>query len=143
FRRVLFRSSTPTLNVVAAENFWGSIAQQIAGNRASVRSIVVNPATDPHSYEPTAQDGRTLATAQLVIANGIGYDPWAPKLLAANPVAGRKVLNVGDQLGLHEGDNPHRWYSPADVLSVADAITVDLSRLDPKDTGYFHQRYLK
>src|SRR5207248_11134559 len=68
--------STPTLNVVAAENFWGSIAQQIAGNKASVRSIIVNPATDPHAYEPTAQDGRTLATAQLVIVNGIGYDPW-------------------------------------------------------------------
>ena len=56
-------------------------------HQASVQSIIVNPAQDPHSYEPTADDARTLATAQLAIVNGVGYDPWAPKLLAANPDA--------------------------------------------------------
>ena len=71
------------LQVVAAENFWGSIASQLGGNRVHVTSIVTSPATDPHSYEPTAADARTLAGAQLAIVNGIGYDPWAPKLLAA------------------------------------------------------------
>ena len=65
------------LEVVAAENFWGSIATQSAGDRASVSSIIVNPDTDPHSYEPTARDASTLARSQLAIVNGIGYDPWA------------------------------------------------------------------
>lgn len=128
------------VSVVAAENFWGSIASQLAGARARVVSIIVNPATDPHSYEPTAQDARALATAQLTIVNGVGYDPWAPRLLAANPVSGRVVLNVGDLLGLHEGDNPHRWYDPANVVAVAQAITSDLKRLDPKDGAYFDRR---
>ena len=50
-----------------------------------VRSIIVNPDTDPHSYEPTAEDARTMAGAQLAIVNGVGYDDWASKLLAANP----------------------------------------------------------
>ena len=49
---------------------------------------------DPHSYEPTANDARLLATSQLAIVNGVGYDPWAPKLLAANPDARRTVLTV-------------------------------------------------
>ena len=49
--------------VVAAENFWGSIAAQLAGAKASVTSIIVNPGTDPHSYEPNAQDARTMAGA--------------------------------------------------------------------------------
>jgi zinc/manganese transport system substrate-binding protein len=128
------------IRVVAAENFWGSIAGQIAGAKASVQSIITNPGEDPHSYEPSAGDARTLATAQLVIVNGIGYDPWAPKLLAANPTPGRAVLTVGDLLGLKEGDNPHRWYDPADVAAVATAITNDLIKLDPKDAAYFEHR---
>jgi len=131
-------SGSANLNVVAAENFWGSIATQIAGSQATVHSIIVNPATDPHSYEPAAQDGRALATAQLAIVNGVGYDPWAPKLLDANPVSGRITLTVGDLLGLHEGDNPHRWYDPANVDTVAQTIAKDLGQLDPKHASYFN-----
>src|SRR5438105_849384 len=123
------------IRVVAAENFWGAVASQLAGTRASVQSIIVNPAQDPHSYEPTAADARTMATARLAIVNGIGYDPWAPRLLAANPVSGRVTLNVGGLLHLKDGDNPHRWYDPANVEAVANAITADLSRLDPKDAS--------
>ena len=80
-----------------------------------VRSIIVKPATDPHSYEPTPQDARTLADAQLAIVNGVGYDEWAAKLLKADPQGGRAVLSVGDVLGLKQGENPHRWYFPSDV----------------------------
>ena len=127
--------------VVAAESFWGSIAAQLSGAKASVASIIVDPAADPHSYEPSTSDARTLATAGLVIVNGIGYDPWAPKLLAADPADGRRVLTIGDLLGLTEGQNPHRWYSPADVDAVASAITAALSRLDPHDAAYFARRH--
>jgi zinc/manganese transport system substrate-binding protein len=128
------------VRVVAAENFWGSIATQLAGDKATVDSIITNPSEDPHDYEPTASNARTLATAQLAIVNGIGYDPWAPKLLAANPASGRSVLTVGDLLGLKEGDNPHRWYDPANVETVANAITADLKKLDPKNASYYDQR---
>src|SRR5712671_5201281 len=81
-----------TIQVVAAENFWGSIAAQLGGDRVHVSSVITSPATDPHDYEPTAADARTMAGAQLAIVNGIGYDPWAGKLIAANPVHGRTVL---------------------------------------------------
>jgi zinc/manganese transport system substrate-binding protein len=131
------------LRVVAAENFWGSIASQLGGRKVDVSSIIVNPDTDPHSYEPTAADARTIAGAQLAIVNGIGYDNWAPKLLAASPVeggAGRVVLNVGDVLGLKEGANPHQWYSPASVKRVVGEIVADYDRLDPADAGYYAAR---
>jgi zinc/manganese transport system substrate-binding protein len=126
--------------VVAAENFWGSIAAQLAGDRARVSSIIVNPHTDPHSYEPTAQDARTMAGARLAIVNGIGYDNWAPKLLEASPLEGRVVLSVGTVLGLKEGDNPHQWYSPTHVLAVVRQIVADYDRLDPADASYFAQQ---
>jgi zinc/manganese transport system substrate-binding protein len=126
--------------VVAAENFWGSIAMQLAGAKASVTSIIVNPGTDPHSYEPNAHDARTIAGAQLAIVNGIGYDNWAPKLLSASPLSGRVVLNVGGLLGLHEGDNPHQWYSPPSVMRVVDRIVADYDSLDPGAAAYFAER---
>ena len=126
-----------TLHVVVAENFWGSIAAQEAGNRARVTSIIVNPNADPHAYEPTAADARTVADARYVISNGAGYDPWVQKLLNANPVSGRRTLVVADLFGKKEGDNPHMWYNPAYVTSVANHINADYKRLDPKDAAYF------
>jgi zinc/manganese transport system substrate-binding protein len=125
------------VQVAAAENFWGSIAKQIGGSHANVVSVISNPDTDPHSYEPTPNDARTMATSTYVIENGAGYDPWVDKLLSANPVSGRQVLNVAVLNGVAEGGNPHMWYSPAYVIRVADRIASDLGRLDPADAGYF------
>src|ERR1700744_554891 len=86
------------LNVVAAEDFWGSIAEQIGGDRVAVTDIINNPAADPHDYEPTGDDARALASSQVSIVNGIGYDEWASKLLAANPESSRVELQVGEVL---------------------------------------------
>ena len=130
-------ATTTGVSVVAAENFWGSFARQIAGDKADVQSIITNPAQDPHSYEPTANDARAMAMSQLAIVNGVGYDPWAPKLLDANPDGARIVLTVGKLFGLHDGDNPHRWYDPAEVEAVANTIAADLEQLDPKHAGYY------
>ncbi len=126
-----------TISVVAAENFWGSIAAQLGGDRVKVTSIVTNPDTDPHAYEATARDGRSFAAAQFVIVNGVGYDPWAQALLSADPTRGRIVLDVGKLVGVAAGGNPHRWYSPRDVDKVIRQITTDYTRIDPKDAAYF------
>ncbi len=128
------------VQVVAAENMWGSIATQLAGDRAQVTSIITSPATDPHAYEPRPSDARLAAGAQLAIVNGIGYDTWASKLLDASPSSGRIVLDVGDLLGLSDGDNPHQWYDPTSVRRVVAAITADLTQLDPADAAYFRSR---
>jgi zinc/manganese transport system substrate-binding protein len=128
------------IHVAAAENFWGSLAAQLGGDRVQVTSVITNPATDPHDYEPTAVDARAFAGAQMAIVNGIGYDPWASKLIAANPVKNRVVLDVGNLVGVHAGGNPHRWYSPANVQQVIAEIVRDYSRLDPQDAQYFARR---
>jgi zinc/manganese transport system substrate-binding protein len=128
------------LRVVAAESFWGSIAAQLGGQRVSVASIISNPNTDPHSYEPTAADGIAIARSQMAIVNGIGYDTWASKLIAANPSSSRAVLDVGSLLGLGEGANPHQWYAPAAVRRVIAQIVADYRRLDPAGAAYFDTR---
>ncbi|MGH9114329.1 MAG: metal ABC transporter solute-binding protein, Zn/Mn family, partial [Acidimicrobiales bacterium] len=127
------------LDVVAAENFWGSVAAQIGGAHASVTSVITNPNADPHSYEPTAATARLLARAQVVVVNGAGYDTWAEKLLAAD-TGRRQVVDAGRLLGLGAGANPHLWYDPADVRVVETALVEAFSRLDPADAGYFHRQ---
>jgi zinc/manganese transport system substrate-binding protein len=133
-------ASAGRLRVVAAENFWGSIAAQLGGSKVTVESIIVNPGTDPHSYEPTASDGVATARSQLAIVNGIGYDAWASKLIDANPSSTRTVLDVGALLSLREGQNPHQWYSPSAVRRVIAQIVADYRRLDPADAAYFERQ---
>jgi len=135
-------ASERVVAVVAAENFWGSIAGQLGGIHVHVTSIITNPNADPHAYEPTTGDARSIATSQMVVLNGIGYDPWAPKLLAADP-GPREVLDVGTVLGLKGGANPHRWYNPADVQAVISAILHDYSMLDPADSLYFEAQRIR
>ncbi|MBO0687360.1 MAG: zinc ABC transporter substrate-binding protein [Candidatus Dormibacteraeota bacterium] len=125
------------VQVVAAENFWGSIATQIGGDRVQVTSIITNPDTDPHDYDATPKDARLVAQAKFVIVNGAGYDAWASKLLSSNPSQGRQVLDVGDMLGKKEGDNPHFWYSPDYVAQVVAKITDDLKTVDQADASAF------
>jgi zinc/manganese transport system substrate-binding protein len=133
-------SASGKVQVVAAENFWGSIATQVGGDHAQVTSIIANPDTDPHSYEATPRDARLIAQAQYVIINGVGYDAWAPKLIDANPASGRTVLTVGDLFGKKGGDNPHMWYSPAYVDQVVDKIAADLGKIDSANASYFTQQ---
>ena len=133
-------STSGTLQVIAGENFWGSIAAQLGGVHVSVTSIVSNPATDPHEYESSAVDARAFATADYVILNGAGYDDWGQRLLSANPSQSRKVFTVAALLNKKAGDNPHFWYNPDWVEQVADRITADYQALDAADAGYFSQR---
>lgn len=128
------------LNVVAAEDFWGSIAEQVGGDRVQVTDIITDPAADPHDYEPTSEDARELAGSQVAIVNGIGYDEWASKLLAASPSDERTELEVGDVLGLEAGDNPHQWYSPSSVEAVTAKIVADFEAADPGHDSYYAAR---
>jgi zinc/manganese transport system substrate-binding protein len=128
------------ISVVAAENLWGSIANQLGGDRVMVRSIITNPDTDPHDYRATAHDARQLATAQFVIVNGAGYDPWTRGLLTAHPLPGRTILDVGELVGVPVGANPHFWYDPALVHQVVRQIAADYKRIDPRHASYFSRK---
>jgi len=133
--------TTPgVINVVAGENFWGSIAAQLGGPGVSVHSVVTDPNADPHEYETSTQDARAFAEADFVILNGAGYDDWGQKMLDANSSSHRSVLNIAQLLGRKAGDNPHFWYNPASVLTVADKIAAEYKAIDPGDATFFDQK---
>lgn len=134
-------ASGKVLQVVAAENFWGSLISQIGGSHVQVLSVVSDPNADPHEYESNASDARAVSSADYVIENGSGYDTWMDKLLSASNYQSEKVLNVADLLGKKNGDNPHMWYSPEYVDTVIARMEQDLISLDPADTSYYQAQY--
>ncbi|MBV8049531.1 MAG: metal ABC transporter solute-binding protein, partial [Paludibacterium sp.] len=119
------------VTVVAAENFYGDLAQQVGGPLVQVTSIMNNPDQDPHLFEASASTARALSAARLVVYNGVDYDPWMDKLLSAARAPNRAEIVAGKLLGKKSGDNPHLWYDPATMPAVARAIAGNLTRIDP------------
>jgi len=130
------------IKVVAAENFYGEVAQAVGGDHVAVTSILTNPGQDPHDYEPTADASIAVADAQVVVYTGIGYDDWMDKLLNADSSAKTKeVVVVGsDLLGKVAGDNPHAWYDPSIMSKLANKIADDLGKLDPANSLDYQKR---
>jgi zinc/manganese transport system substrate-binding protein len=133
-------AATQPVNLLAAENFYGDVAQQVGGPAVKVTSILNNPDQDPHQFEVSPSTARAVAGAQLVIYNGIDYDPWMEKLLAASPSADRKTIVAAELVGRKSGDNPHLWYDPAAMVSVSEAVAGELARVDPEHKAQYDAR---
>ena len=126
-----------SINIVAAENFYGDLAQQIGGSRVTVSSILSDPDTDPHLFETSASTARAVSGAAVIIYNGADYDPWMDKLLSASPSADRTAIVAADLIGAKSGDNPHLWYDPRTLPAVAKALAGELEKRDPADAASF------
>jgi zinc/manganese transport system substrate-binding protein len=128
------------VHVVAAENFYGDIAKQIGGSTVKVTSILSNPDEDPHLFEASPSVARNLSGAQIVVYNGVDYDPWMADLLKASTAPDRKTIVVADLIGKKSGDNPHIWYDPATMVAAAKAIKDALVAADPTNQAEYEKR---
>jgi zinc/manganese transport system substrate-binding protein len=124
-------AQTTPIAIVAAENFYADVAQQIAGSNATVASILSNPDQDPHLFEASPSVARQLSAAAIVIYNGADYDPWMSKLLTAARSPGRRIIIVADIVHKQAGDNPHLWYDPPTLPALATALAAALDERDP------------
>ena len=130
----------PPVTVVAAENFYGDVARQIAGPDAAVTSILSNPDQDPHMFEASPSVARDLANARIVVANGAEYDPWIGKLLGASRSATRTTITVAELVHARPGGNPHLWYDPATMPAYAQALAAALAAADPAHAAGYEAR---
>lgn len=133
--------------VVATIYPLADVAARIGGTRVVV-STLLPPGANPHFFEPTPQQARALARADVLISVGAGLDDWVERLCS---VAGRKAVRVVATEGVpllplgevggrghHGGPDPHVWLDPILVReSIAPAIAEALSRAAPQHGDEF------
>ena len=123
---------------IGVENEYADVISQIGGPYVSVSAIETDPNTDPHTFEASPKVASQIAAAQLIVTNGVGYDSWADKIMAAAPNGKRKVINVQQLLGLPDSTpNPHLWFDPKTMPAVAKAVAAALSELQPSQASFF------
>ncbi|MDF7638263.1 zinc ABC transporter substrate-binding protein [Lactobacillus sp. ESL0791] len=123
--------------IVTTTNVYSDIAQNVVGKYGKADALIRNGAIDPHDFEPKTSDAKELSNADIVVANGLGYDSWMNQLASA---VDKKPVFVGeDLLGLQKGANPHIWYDLDMPVKYVNYLVKRLSKLDPKHASYYHQ----
>jgi zinc/manganese transport system substrate-binding protein len=129
------------IRAVGAENEYANVITQIGGRYVSVSAVMSNPNTDPHSFEVSTSVARSIASAQLIVQNGVGYDTFMNQLESASPSSSRHVIEVQTLEGLpSDTKNPHLWYQPSTMPRVAKVVAADLSKLQSRHASYFAAR---
>lgn len=131
------KTNSDKVSIVTTTNVYADIAKNVVGNYGSVQAIIKNSATDPHDFEPTTADAKELTKANIIVANGLGYDTWMNKL--ASSVSKKPVLVGEDLMGLKKGDNPHIWYDLDMPTKYVNYLVKRLSKLDKKHAAYFKE----
>jgi zinc/manganese transport system substrate-binding protein len=127
---------TTPVTVLAVENFYANLVNQIGGQCVSTTTILSDPDADPHEFQPTASNVRSYQGAQLVVEDGLGYDDFSDKIIATLST-GPALVNAGDVLGLQVGANPHVWYSAGYIDQIRAAILSNLKQVAPTASAYF------
>lgn len=128
---IMLNVNAATINIVAAENFYGELAKEIGGNQVNVQSIISNPDADPHLFTTSPSTSKSLSQAQIIIYNGADYDNWINQMIAGIDKKKVVIINVADLVGVKSGENPHLWYKPATFPKLAKILADKISAINP------------
>ncbi len=135
--------STPPLHVVTSFSILADMVYQIGGRGITVTALV-GPDADTHNYQPTPEDAKTLAHADLVIINGLGFEGWMERLIEASGYKGKVIVaSTGITPRLmtedgHEVTDPHAWQNVANGRAYMSTIAAALIAARPADTSVIH-----
>lgn len=122
--------------IVASTNVWGDVAKSVGGDLVEVTSIIDSASKDPHSYEASARDQLAVDKANLVIANGGGYDDFIEKLVEA--AGNKKMFRVSSAVtAVAWQENEHLWYSISAVGEAAYALADTMAALDKNNSATY------
>jgi zinc/manganese transport system substrate-binding protein len=119
------------LRIVASTNVYGDVASTIAGPGAVVTSIIDDPSADPHGFEANPRVQLDLVRADLVIANGGGYDDFLDEMLAASGNTTAVVIHAVDVTRIDTSANEHVWYDYSSMQDLVHEIAVALDGIEP------------
>jgi zinc/manganese transport system substrate-binding protein len=138
------------LTIVSSTNVWGDVASSVGGDLVQVVSIIDSFSQDPHSYEASARDQLAVNDADLIVANGGGYDSFIDTLAEAAgnsnvvyaylPEEGKEedhAIEEGDHDHDHAHGNEHVWYDFHVVEDFATRLAEQLKTLDPDHSAQY------
>ncbi|MFZ2387835.1 MAG: metal ABC transporter substrate-binding protein [Polaromonas sp.] len=134
----------PALPVTASFSILGDLVRVVGGERVSVTTLV-GPDEDAHVFEPKPGDAKAIVRSQLLVTNGLGFEPWAQKLAKSAGYKGETVVaskgvklramveekGHDDKGHHHDETDPHAWQNPNNVVLYVRNISAALSRIDP------------
>ena len=124
---------TGAIEVVTSVNQWGSLAKEIGGDAVDVTSILSSTGVDAHDFEPKTSDLAKLSRAEIVVANGAGYDTWATKSRGPDST----LVSAAQIVGAMDGDNPHLWFSKDARAGMAKEMADAFSKARSKQRKRF------
>lgn len=138
------------LPVVASFSILADLVRAVGGERVSVTTLV-GPNEDAHVFEPRPADARAIVQSQLLVVNGLGFEPWAQKLARSAGYKGETVVasrgvkarvmaeekSHDDKAHLHDEFDPHAWQSPDNVMLYVRNISAALSKADPAGSAVY------
>ena len=129
------------LPVVASFSILGDLVRVVGGDRVAVTTLV-GPNEDAHVFEAKPSDAKTLLASKLVVLNGLGFEPWADKLLKSSGYKGESVIAAKGVKARHmemenghadharEEADPHAWQNPNHVVLYVRNIATSLGKAD-------------
>ncbi|WP_221932714.1 metal ABC transporter solute-binding protein, Zn/Mn family [Ferrovibrio terrae] len=146
------------LRVIASFSILGDIVAQVGGERIELVTLV--PAMgDAHVFQPTPSDARAVATADVLVANGLNFEPWLDRLVAASGFRGRRIVaaegiaplalrSAHDHDHKHDKpaksggriDDPHLWHDLTRMQTYIDTIAKGLAAADPAHAEAYRTR---
>ncbi|CCJ65972.1 MULTISPECIES: metal ABC transporter solute-binding protein [Leuconostoc] len=126
------------ITIVASTDFYAELAQTVVGSHGKATAIIKNQNISPEDYEPTTAVAKEVSQADIVLANGLGYDTWLNKLAKASDQA--KLIRVGETvLKQKTGNNPHLWNNPETMIKTAHYLAKQLGQQDPTHKADFQK----
>lgn len=142
FRGNSSSSSNQKITIVASTDFYAEIAKTVVGEHGTATAIIKDANVSPEDYEPTTTVAKKVSGADIVLANGLGYDAWLNKL--AKISKNTKLIRVGeDVLNKKTGVNPHLWNDPETMSKTANYLATELGKKDPKNRDYYKKNAKK
>lgn len=154
---VLAQQAPPQkLRVIASFSILGDIVTQIGGEHVAV-AILVPAMGDAHVYQPTPGDARSVASADLLVSNGLNFETWLDRLVAASGFKGRRVVASEGirprkmKMGSHDDhdhgaakgggvDDPHLWHDLQRMQAYVATIAAGLAAADPAHAEDYRRR---
>ena len=134
--------------VVATFSILGNLVSEVAGDRVDL-AVLVGPDTDAHTYQPRPSDARLIAAAQVLVANGLGYEGWMDRLAKAAPFTGHEIVASAGVAVLqgtsmaghgHAGPDPHCWQDVGRARRYVANIVEGLAAADATDAAAYRAR---